>query len=423
MLKGFNLVGQKESAEGTEFLQVFSTASRKILIEKFSVATPDEVDKAVAKGASAFELYKLVSPEKKAIFLETIAAEIMAIGDKLIQRAMSESGLPEGRLLGERVRTTGQLKLFADILREGSWVEAVIDTALPERKPLPRSDIRRMQVPIGPVVIFGASNFPFAFSTLGGDTASALAAGNTVIVKAHEAHAGTNELMGGAIKTAIEKCGLPDGTFSFVNGNGAVTGMQLVKHPAIKAVGFTGSYKAGMAIYKAAVNDREIPIPVYAEMSSINPILLLPEKLQTDINYIATMIAGSVTLGVGQFCTNPGLIFLIDNEASKTFRNKLTILLSTTPAATMLNPAVCNNYYKSRQKLLRQKGVKILYCGNDEADTYKGSAALVQVSDTAFMSNPTLQHEVFGPSSLIVLCKHKSSMLAALQTLKIALVR
>lgn len=417
MLKGYNLVGQTESAEGDQFLESFSIVSNENLPGKFTIATAEEIDKAVAKATTAFEVYKLMAAEKRAVFLETIAAEITAIGEPLIERAMQESGLPEGRLQGERGRTTGQLKLFADLLREGSWVEAVIDTALPDRKPLPRADIRKMLVPIGPVAVFGASNFPFAFSTLGGDTVSALAAGNPVIVKAHEAHLGTNELMAGAIKTAVEKCGMPDGTFSFVIGKGAVTGMQLVKHPGIKAVGFTGSQKAGMAIYKAAINERETPVPVYAEMSSINPVLLLPEKLKNNSAAVAAMLASSITLGVGQFCTNPGLLFLMDDEASAAFISKLTELLSVVPAGLMLNAGVCKNYYTSRQQLSQQNGVLALFTGEEKANDYRGSAALLQVRDVDFISNPQLQQEVFGPASLIILCKDKSSLLRSLQAL------
>lgn len=309
MLKGHNLIGFTKSKQGKKFLQSFSPVQKSDLAESFAIATDEEVSTAVDKATTAFAIYKVLHPEKKAVFLETIAKEIMASGDELIKRAMLETGLPEARLIGERGRTIGQLKLFAELLREGSWVEAVIDTAIPDRKPLPRPDLRKMQVPIGPIAVFGASNFPLAFSTAGGDTASALAAGNPVIVKAHESHLGTNELVASAIYKAAENCDLPDGIFSFVIGEGPVTGMQLVKHPGIKAVGFTGSYNAGMAIFKAAVNDRETPIPVYAEMSSINPVLLLPEKLKQDSEAVAALVAGSITLGVGQFCTNPAYCF------------------------------------------------------------------------------------------------------------------
>ena len=418
MLKGFNGIGQKESALGNQYLQVFSTKEQKFLPQKFAVATTAEIEEAVCLAETAFDAYKIISPENRAVFLETIAEEITNLGHDLILMAMQESGLPEARLLGEKARTIGQLKLFAGLLREGSWVNAVIDTAMPDRSPFPRSDIRMMQVPLGPVVVFGASNFPFAFSTLGGDTVSALAGGNPVIVKAHESHLGTNELMASAIKKAIEKCQIPDGTFSFVIGNGPITGLQLVKHPGVKAIGFTGSFKAGMAIYKAAVNDRAVPIPVFAEMSSINPMLLLRRKLQQDAPAAATVIANSITLGVGQFCTNPGMLFLIDDDDAAIFVGHLIKLLSASPPALMLNPDVCNNYYKSFENITQQNGVKILYKGNTDASEYKASAALLQVSDVDFINNPSLQQEVFGPSSLIVLCKNESTLLTALKSLQ-----
>jgi alpha-ketoglutaric semialdehyde dehydrogenase len=416
MLKGYNLIGLTESNEGKEYLQSFSPVTQQKLPEQFTVATSKEVNTAVDKATAAFVVYKDKTAEDKAIFLETISEEIMALGDELIQRAMLETGLSEARLTGERARTTGQLKLFAQVLREGSWVEAVIDTALPERKPLSRPDMRKMLVPIGPVAVFGASNFPFAFSTAGGDTASALAGGNPVVVKAHESHLGTNELVASAINNAVKKCDMPDGVFSFVIGEGAVTGIQLVKHEGIKAIGFTGSYNAGMAIFKTAVNDRKTPIPVFAEMSSINPVLLLPGKLNKDEN-AAAQLAASVTLGAGQFCTNPGLLFLIEDEASEIFIKKLADVVSAAPAAAMLNPNICRSYYKGREVIAKQKGVHVLFEGEDASATYKGSAFLTKVSAADFISNTELQNEVFGPASLIVACKNKEDLLRALQSL------
>jgi NADP-dependent aldehyde dehydrogenase len=417
MLRGFNLIGLNESAKGNQHLKAYSPVQQEYLPGNFSVASNEEVDNAAALAATAFKKYKTATAEQKAIFLETIAAEIMALGDELISRAMLETGLPEARLVGERGRTTGQLKLFADLLREGSWVEAVIDEALPERKPLPRSDIRKMLVPIGPVLVFGASNFPFAFSTAGGDTAAALAAGNPVIVKAHESHLGTNEMMATAIKQAAVKCNMPDGIFSFVIGEGPTTGMQLVKHPAVKAIGFTGSYKAGMAIYKAAVNEREVPIPVYAEMSSINPVLILPHQLKNTSAAIAAQLAGSITLGVGQFCTNPGLLFLINDANTENFIHELKEKLLAAPAGVMLNKSVCSNYYQSRDKAAKQSGVNILYEGDNLSNSTKGSVALLKVNAADFIANPQLQNEIFGPASLIISCNSQSEMLQALRSL------
>jgi alpha-ketoglutaric semialdehyde dehydrogenase len=417
MLKGYNLLGNTETAEGNIYLQVFSTVRQMNLPEKFTTATAAEVDQAVTIASKAFQIYKNVSPESKAVFLETIAAEIENIGEELIERAKLETGLTEQRLIGERGRTTSQLKLFAALLREGSWVEAVIDEAIPDRKPLPRSDLRKMNVPIGPVVVFGASNFPFAFSTAGGDTASALAAGNPVIVKAHASHLGTNELIAAAIKKAVVKTNMPDGVFSFVIGEGAVTGMQLVKHPGVKAVGFTGSFRAGMAIFKAAVNERELPIPVFAEMSSINPVLVLPSKLKQELQGLANKLAGSIALGVGQFCTNPGLLFVIEDESFDEFAKKLAESLAAIPEASMLNAGICQSYYVNRQSIASQNGVTILYMGDHGGESFKGSTALLQVDAEQFISNPALQNEIFGPASLIVKCRDESSLLHAVHAL------
>ena len=416
MIKGHNLIGLTESYEGKDFLQSFSPVTKSTLAEQFAVATSNEVNAAVEKASRAFVVYKAKTAEERALFLETIAEEIMALGEELIQRAMLETGLPEARLVGERGRTTGQLKLFADLIREGSWAEAVIDTALPERKPLPRSDLRKILIPIGPVAVFGASNFPFAFSTAGGDTASALASGNTVVVKAHDSHLGTNELVATAINNAVKKCNMPDGVFSTVVGEGPVIGIQLIKHEGIKAVGFTGSYNAGMAIFRAAVNDRKTPIPVFAEMSSINPVLLLPQKLKQDEN-LAAQISASITLGAGQFCTNPGLLFLLEDEASERFIKKLSEVIAASPAATMLNPNICGSYYKGREVIAKQKGVNVLFEGEDACANYKASAFLTKVNADNFISNPGLQNEVFGPASLIVACKNKQELLQALQCL------
>jgi alpha-ketoglutaric semialdehyde dehydrogenase len=416
MLKEHSLKNSEDS-KSQQFVQSFSPVTLDHLPGEFAVNNAEEVNAAVEKAAAAFGLYKAKSPEEKAVFLETIAEEILALGDELIQRAMLETGLPEGRLVGERGRTTGQLKLFSELLREGSWVEAVIDTALPDRKPLPRTDLRKMLIPIGPVAVFGASNFPFAFSTAGGDTASALAGGNPVIVKAHNSHLGTNGLVASAIQKAIEKTNMPEGVFSYVVGEGSITGLQLVRNEGIKAVGFTGSYYAGMSIYKAAANDRKSPIPVFAEMSSINPVLLLPGKLEQDEN-VAAQLAASITLGAGQFCTNPGLLFLLEDASSAKFINKLKEVVASSPAATMLNQNICNSYYKGRETIASQKGVSVLFEGENAFAGNKASAFLTQVTATDFISNPGLQDEIFGPASLIVLCKSREELLHSLHSLE-----
>ncbi len=417
MISGYNFIGFEKKAAGEKKLQAFSTVQKEALPGDFSVATGQEIDEAISKATAAFEIFKQTSFAQRAEFLDSIADEIMQLGDVLIQRAHLETGLPEARITNERGRTVGQLKLFASLLREGSYVEAIIDTALPERKPLPRSDLRRMMLPIGPVAVFAASNFPLAFSTAGGDTASALAAGCPVVVKAHSSHLGTNEVVATAIIRAAQKCNMPDGVFSSLVGEGSLLGQQLVKHPQIKAVGFTGSFRGGMALLKASVNEREEPIPVYAEMSSINPVLVLPNKLKQDADAVAAQLSASITLGVGQFCTNPGLLFVVKDETTETFVQKLAQALQGVPPATMLNKTICAAYYAERQQLLLQQEVETVWTGDDGTNDYKGSALLAQTTAKNFTQNSGLQNEVFGPSSLVVICENQTDLNAALQSL------
>jgi NADP-dependent aldehyde dehydrogenase len=418
MFNGYNNIGFAVSAKGNKKVNVFSTALQEYLPGEFTCATNEEINEAIVKANNAFEVYKNTSCLERAIFLECIAEEILNIGDVLIERAMLETGLTEARLTGERGRTVTQLRMFASLLREGSWVEAVVDTAMPERKPLPRADLRKMLYPIGPVAVFGASNFPFAFSTAGGDTAAALAAGCPVIVKAHMAHLGTNELVANAIIVAAQKSSMPDGVFSSLVGEGAQLGQALAKHPLIKAIGFTGSFRAGMALYKTAVNDREVPIPVYAEMSSINPVVLLPGKIEAEAEKTATQLAASITLGVGQFCTNPGLLFIIDNSSADAFIHKLAEQLQGAAPGTMLNQAICKSYYEEREKLVGEKGIATVFLGENESGSYKGSPALMSVQAADFVANPSLQNEIFGPASLIVKCTDQAQLLEAIDSLQ-----
>ncbi len=414
MLHGHNIIGQETGAAGKETLSSFSTLLGAELPEAFSVATEAEIKLALEKAAAAAPVYAALPADKRAEFLEAIAAEIQALGPDLIERAKLESGLPEGRLNGERDRTVNQLKLFATILREGSWVEAIIDTAQPDRKPLPRADLRRMLLPLGPVAVFAASNFPFAFSTAGGDTASALAAGCPVIVKAHTSHLGTNEMMASAIQRAAKATGMPDGVFSSLVGPGSSLGQTLARQEAIKAIGFTGSYRAGMSLFHTAATERKSPIPVYAEMSSINPVILLPGKLAADAAAVAKQLAGSITLGVGQFCTNPGLLFLLRDKASEAFVAELKTALEAVPAATMLNKTICSSYYKEKSRIAQLPGVTAVVDNPSGAGEYKGSAALLQVSATDFMKEEAMQEEIFGPASLLVWCNSAAEMETAL---------
>ena len=414
MIEGKNFIGAHASAEGTDLLNSYNPGDGSAFAESFSVATPAEIDEAVAKARVAFTRYREVSPAQKADFIDAIADEIMNLGEVLVERACGESGLPAGRIQGERGRTCNQLKLFANLVREGSWVNAVIDTAQPDRAPIPKPDLRKMQAPLGPVVVFGASNFPLAFSTAGGDTASALAAGCPVIVKGHESHLGTNELISRAILKAAEKTNMPEGVFSMVNG-GIPIGQQLVKHPDVKAVGFTGSLRGGRALFDLAAQ-REEPIPVYAEMGSINPTFLLPEKLAENPKALGESLAASVTLGVGQFCTNPGLLIGIASEALSTFSQSLSDSLQGV-AGTMLNEKIAQTYSKHKAGLFSELSAEDATADGDTSGA-KGHAATATVSAVDFIANPRLHEEIFGPFTLLVVCQNMGEMIGVAMSLQ-----
>ncbi|UNY97799.1 aldehyde dehydrogenase (NADP(+)) [Zhouia spongiae] len=404
-----NLIAGDPSGKGSEVVNSYDPVKRERLPESFICATEEEINKAVEEAHEAWKIYKNSKAPEKAEFLRVIAEEIEALGDLLVQRAMLESGLPEGRIVGERGRTCGQLRLFAELLEEGSWVEAIIDEAIPERQPLPRTDIRKMLRSSGPVAVFTASNFPLAFSTAGGDTASALAAGCPVIVKAHPSHLGTNALVAEAISKAVVKCGLPGGVFSSIQGSGHETGQRLVQHPLIKAVGFTGSYKGGMAIVKAA-NERNEPIPVYAEMGSTNPIFVLPEKIKNEAKTVAGQLAVSVNLGAGQFCTNPGLIIVENCEGLDVFMESMKQEFQSLEAATMLNEAIYKSYEANKQDIIDQNHVNPIYNEENENTEWKGRPAVAKVTAKAFVKNPVLHKEVFGPFTLVIVCNDKAEL-------------
>lgn len=400
---GFNLV---ETTGST--LKAYSTLKNDVLPGDFQAAGTQEVDAAMKKAQKAFIAYRKLSGTKKAEFLEAIGEEIMSLGDQLVDRVVAESALPEGRIKGERGRTVGQLNLFAALLREGSWVEASIDTAIPDREPLPKADIRKMLKPVGPVVVFTASNFPLAFSTAGGDTAAALAAGNPVIVKAHESHLGTNEMISDAIAKAAEKTGMPDGVFSTLVSEGYEVGQKLVEHPLTKSVAFTGSYRGGMALYEIA-SKREEPIPVFAEMGSINPVFMMPGKLKGDAAGLAKTYAGSITLGAGQFCTNPGLILGIKSDELTQFAETLAREIVEIQPSTMLNQGIAKNYQAKLENALKQGGVKALNEAS-KAGANQGTPLVATVSAADFKSNPALIEEVFGPFSLVVICDNEDEL-------------
>ncbi|GAB4040836.1 aldehyde dehydrogenase (NADP(+)) [Spirosoma jeollabukense] len=391
--------------------QGINPATGEALPGFFQEATTDEVAQACELAAKAFSEYRKKSGAEKANFLEQIATEIEALGDELLTRAQAESGLPLARLTGERGRTTGQLRLFADYLREGSWVDARIDTALPDRQPLPCPDLRQMLRPLGPVGVFGASNFPLAFSVAGGDTASALAAGCPVVVKGHPAHPGTSKLVGEAISRAVTICGMPAGTFSIVQGHTVAVGMAIVNHPAIKAIGFTGSFRGGKSLFDAAARRPE-PIPVYAEMGSTNPVFFLPKILQEKGSILAQSYVGSVTLGVGQFCTNPGLAVIQQSPEADTFLQEAGNTITKSQPAAMLTQGIQRAFTEGIGKLSGTEGVNVLAQATAVESFAHGTPTLLKTTADALVANPALAEEVFGPSSVIVEAGSREQLLA-----------
>lgn len=380
------------------------------------ISTTIMIDQIMQQAAAAFPVYRNQSAVARATFLERIATEIEALGDALIHTAMAESNLPEARLQGERGRTANQLRLFAGLVREGSWVEAVIDTALPERVPA-RPDLRKMLSPLGPVVVFGASNFPLAFSTAGGDTASALAAGCTVVIKGHPGHPKTSAMVFGAIQAAIAACGLPEFTVQHVEGTDFALGKALVQHPATKAVGFTGSYAGGTALVEYA-RERKQPIPVFAEMGSINPVILLPEILAAQPEALAKQLAGSFTLGMGQFCTKPGLILALESEELDIFLKAIGHEVPALPTMPMLHGGIHAAYTKNLHLALEQPGLGVLGKTEKEAEGIVPTATVALVDGDTFLANTQLHQEVFGPYALIVKCTSKAQLANILQHLE-----
>lgn len=377
----------------------------------FTEASKEQIDQALARAEQAFHVYRRKKPEEIAAFLEAIATEIEALGDELLQRANEETALPLARLTGERGRTTGQLRMFAELVREGSWVEATIDRAEPERKPLPKPDLRRMLIPLGPVVVFGASNFPLAFSVAGGDTASALAAGNPVVVKAHPSHPGTSELVAGAIVAAARKTNMPDGVFALVHGINPEVSVALVEHSATKAVGFTGSQRAGRALFDAGARRAE-PIPVYAEMGSTNPVFVLPGALRENAEQFADGLTKSVTLGVGQFCTNPGLVVGLKSESMEDFVGHMNNMIASAAPATMLNAGILRSYEQGIERLRKIDRLQIAQSATPSEATRTQAAphAFSTDAETFLAHHEHLSEEVFGPSTVIISCRDRAEL-------------
>ncbi|MDR6945384.1 aldehyde dehydrogenase (NADP(+)) [Mucilaginibacter pocheonensis] len=385
------------------------------MANQFKEASVEEINQVMQRSHAAFEIFQKKSIQEKSTFLDTIASEIEALGDALLQKASEETNLPIPRLTGERARTTAQLRMFATMLREGSWVEATIDTALPERTPLPKPDLRKMLIPLGPVVVFGASNFPFAYSTAGGDTASALAAGCPVVVKAHPAHAETSEMVYTAIKKAITICNMPEDVFQHVHGTSFESGKALVQAEHTAAVGFTGSTVGGKALVDYSAQ-RKNPIPVFSEMGSINPVIFLEDTLQKNAAALGAQYAGSITLGMGQFCTNPGLMLAIESEALHNFLDHLSTGIEAVQPAKMLHAGIHSAYVKKSGEALKQQDVTLVKQAAIAAHDIEARPAVALVSGEAFLANPLLHEEVFGPYSLMVSCKDEQELITVLKS-------
>jgi len=416
MINGAMLIGDNERQAASRF-QSHDPATGAALEPGFSSATAEDVAEACALAAAAAPGYAASDPESRAVFLEAIASAIEAVGDDLILRAMQESGLPRARLEGERGRTTGQLRLFASVVRQGDWLDATIDPAMPDRAPLPRPDLRRMNLPVGPVAVFGASNFPLAFSVAGGDTASALAAGCPVVVKGHPAHPGTGELVARAIQSAVTQCGMPAGTFSYLPGETNALGAALVGDPRIKAVGFTGSRGGGLALVRIAA-ERAEPIPVYAEMSSINPVILMPAALAARGTALAEGFVQSLTMGAGQFCTNPGLVIAVGGEALDGFVAAAGEALARSAPATMLSPGIHASFEQGVALLAQHDSVETVARGLPCTGENQAVGALFQTSAAQFLADAALGHEVFGSSSVIVRCADLADVVRVVASLE-----
>lgn len=417
MITGKNYIGSQQSSEGDKKFKTFNPVDNKENEVEFTEASSKEINKAAELSWKAFEAYRNFSGLRKSEFLNAIADEIEALGDNLIDAYCSESGLPSGRAMGERGRTLFQLRTFADLVKEGNWVEANIDTAQPERAPVPKPDVRKMLIPIGPVVVFGASNFPLAYSTAGGDTAAALAAGCPVIVKSHPMHAGTGELVASAIIKAAEKTGMPNGVFSNLNSSGIEVGVELVQHPKVKAVGFTGSIRGGRALYDLAAK-REEPIPVFAEMGSVNPVIFLPNALSNRGGALAKTYAASVTLGSGQFCTNPGLLLGIKGKQLNHFIKNLSEAIVEIEPSCMLHPNIIGAYEANKKQVIGQAGLELVSEFREDVPVNFARQTVTTVEGSTFLENTALHQEVFGPFTMVVQCADKGQLEAIVKKLE-----
>jgi len=416
-LSGRSLIGFREGAGTAELLYATDPTTGQHLQPGFIPATGEEVELAARLAAEAFEVYRRAPGRERGAFLRKIAAKIESIAEEVVERAGQETALPRARLQGETARTCGQLRLFAQVAEEGSWVNARIDHADPGRKPAPKPDIRSMLRPLGPVVVFGASNFPLAFSVAGGDTASALAGGNTVIVKAHAAHPGTSELVGRAVQESVRECGLPEGVFSLLFGSGSQVGTALMKHPLVRAGGFTGSRTAGRTLMDVAASRPE-PIPFYAEMSSTNPVFILPGALHQRAETIAAGLHASFTLGAGQFCTKPGMVFLPQGTDAELFTRTLRQLVTDSSPFHLLTRSIHHSYDSAIAGRKTDSAVELVAQGLQTGATgFAANSALFETDASAFLGSD-LDAEIFGPTTILVRHASRDQVLAIARSLE-----
>ncbi|MDQ0680743.1 alpha-ketoglutaric semialdehyde dehydrogenase [Arthrobacter pascens] len=416
-LTGHSLIAGQPVHGGGKTAFGFNPATNEQLDPPYSLITEEQLTTATSAAAQAYPSFSTLDPDTHAGFLEAIAENIEAIGDELIIRAGQETGLPAARLQGERARTTGQLRLFAAVVRQGDFRGVRIDPAIPDRTPLPRADIRQRQIPLGPVAVFGASNFPLAFSTAGGDTASALAAGCPVIFKAHNAHPGTSELVGQAVVKAVNDFGLHPGVFSLVYGPGASIGQALVADPAVKAVGFTGSQSAGIALMRTAAARPE-PIPVYAEMSSLNPVFVFPGALKGDVDALAQQYVTAVTGSSGQLCTSPGLLFAPTGEAGDKLAAAVGRAVSACAGQTMLTEGIAGSWNSGAEALGAAAGVDVVGRGTAGPTENAPAPAIFGTNINEFVSNHVLHAEIFGAASLVIRYTTTEELLEAIHRLE-----
>jgi 2,5-dioxopentanoate dehydrogenase len=416
-LKPVSLIGFGDGAEAKPFTGM-NPATGAPLEPTFFAASAEDLERAAALAQNAFPIYAKLSGKDKGAFLRRIAAAVEAAAAAIIKRANLETAIPEARLHGELARTCNQLRLFAELVEEGSWVDARIDNADPQRNPLPKPSIRSMHKPLGPVAVFGASNFPLAFSVAGGDTASSFAAGNPVIVKAHPAHPGTSALVGHAIRESVKACALPEGVFSMLFDAGVDVGVRLVQHPAIKAVAFTGSFAGGTALMKLAAGRPE-PIPCYSEMGSVNPIFVLPGALNKRARAVATGLQASFTVSGGQMCTKPGLVLVPQEDGTPAFMKELGDRVNGTPSQTLLTKAIADRYTSAVKG--RMSDATVLA----EGAKAEGSSAAATVQASLFVAdykdlteNEELAQEIFGPTTVVVGYQDRKQLLAVAEQLE-----